>query len=292
MTTLAAITLSAVLALTITGCGARQAETTGGKGGELALATPFTDALGLVEAAKAGTRKTKSSKSTIDTAIGGSRVKGTIVALYDGVDSKLTANMSSDGEQVEMRLVDRVLFIKMGPAEQADLKTDKPWAKIELESENPRAKAAGKALTKSFEMGDPAKQLELVEKTGRIISSEQTRLNGVPVNHYFVEFDARKQLNLFLGEMGELPADKRAEIERRFEGKDLRIPAELWLNAEQLPLKMTIDMTGFMKAMGAPADVDAKSTYDYSDWGTDVPVSVPPAGEVADYIALLEKAGR
>ncbi|RSN65767.1 hypothetical protein DMH01_05270 [Amycolatopsis sp. WAC 04182] len=281
------VAVAAALTLVVTGCGTRPEATPepAKGGGELALATPFTDALGLVEAAKQGTRKAKSSTTTIDGMLGAQAVTGTVKAFYDGPATKLDANMTVDGETVGMRLVDRVLFIKLSGEQRAQFKTAKTWGKIPLDSEEPRRKAIGKAMQRSFEMGDPAKQLEMVEKTGRIIKSEQTQLNGVPVNHYFVEFDMRKQFDLFLGD--DLPADQRADVEKRLEGKDLRVPAELWINAEQLPVKMTMDMTALMKGMGAPESVDAKSTYTYSDWGVAVDVSPPPDGEVADYIELM-----
>ncbi|ANN15373.1 hypothetical protein SD37_06695 [Amycolatopsis orientalis] len=289
-TTVKLVAAAAALSLLLTGCGTRPDAQVENKGGELALATPFTDALGLVEAAKQGTRKSKSSKATIDAVQGDSKVTGTLLAYYDGVATKVDANLTADGESGILRLVDQTLFVKLPPAEKAELKTDKNWGKIDLNSEDPRTKAMGKAMLKSFEMGDPAKLLELVEKTGSIIRSEQTQLTGVPVNHYFVEFDAKKQFDLFLGD--EIPADQRAKIEKRFEGKDLRIPAELWLNAEQLPLKITMDMTSFMKSMGGRETGEAKSTYLYSDWGTPVDVTAPPAAEVGDYLEMAKKAGR
>ncbi|MFK0245062.1 hypothetical protein ACIQUM_10210 [Amycolatopsis azurea] len=279
--------VAAALTLLVTGCGTRPSAPAEDKGGELALATPFTDALGLVEAAKQGTRKSKSSKTTIDSMLGAEKVTGTVMALYDGPASKIDVNMTTAGEAVTMRLVDQALFIKLPPAQQAELKTDKNWGKIDLNSEDPQTKAVGKAMQKSFEMGDPMKQLELVEKTGRIIRSEQTRLDGVPVNHYFVEFDAKKQFDLFLGDQA--TPEERAKIEKRLEGKNLLIPAELWFNAEQLPLKMTMDMTSFMKSAGGRQTGEARATYTYSDWGTPVNVTAPPAAEVADYPELMKQ---
>ncbi|OLZ54940.1 hypothetical protein [Amycolatopsis keratiniphila] len=283
------IAVAAALTLVVTGCGTRPATTAENKGGELALANPFTDAFGLVEAAKQGTRKAKSSKTTVDAVTKDAKVTGTLLAYYDGPASKIEANMTIAGEAGVLRLVDQTLYLKLPPSEQAELKTDKAWGKLDLNSTDPQAKAMGKALLRSFEMGDPAKQLELVEKTGRIVRSEQTQLNGVPVNHYFVEYDVKKQIELFLGE--DVPAEQRAEVEKRLGDKDLRVPAELWFNAEQLPLKMTMDLTSFMKSAGAPDPGEVRSTYTYSDWGTPVNVTAPPAAEVSDYTELLKKAG-
>ncbi|RSN48093.1 hypothetical protein DMC64_12885 [Amycolatopsis sp. WAC 04197] len=283
------VAVAAALTLVVTGCGTRPAGPAENKGGELALANPFADASGLVEAAKQGTRKTKSSKTTIDAITKDAKVTGTLLAYYDGPASKIEANLTIAGEAGVLRLVDQTLYLKLPPSEQAELKTDKAWGKIELNSADPRAKAMGKALLRSFEMGDPAKQLELIEKAGRIIRSEQTQLDGVPVNHYFVEYDVKKQIELFLG--GDVPADQRAEIEKRLGDKDVRVPAELWFNAEQLPLKLTMDLTSVMKSTGASEAGEVKSTYTYSDWGTPVNVTAPPAPEVADYTELLKKAG-
>ncbi|AUI61501.1 hypothetical protein [Amycolatopsis sp. BJA-103] len=281
------VAAAAALTLVVTGCGTRPSAPAENKGGELALATPFTDALGLVEAAKQGTRKTKSSKATIDSARGDSKITGTLLAYYDGPASKIEANLTIDGEPGILRLVDQTLFVKLPPSEKAQLKTDKNWGKIDLNSEDPQTKAMGKALQKSFEMGDPAKLLEMVEKTGRVLKSEQTQLDGVPVNHYFVEFDAKKQFDLFFGD--DIPADQRAKVEERLAGKDLRIPSELWLNAEQLPLKMTMDMTSLMKSVGGRETGEIKSTYTYSDWGTPVNVVPPPAAEVGDYAEMAKQ---
>ncbi|MFJ4100670.1 hypothetical protein [Amycolatopsis japonica] len=283
------VAVAAALTLVVTGCGTRPADPAGNKGGELALANPFTDAFGLVEAAKQGTRKTKSSKTTIDAVTKDAKVTGTLLAYYDGPASKIEANLTIAGEAGVLRLVDQTLYLKLPPSEQAELKTDKAWGKFDLNSADPRAKAMGKALLRSFEMGDPAKQLELIEKAGRIIRSEQTQLNGVPVNHYFVEYDVKKQIELFLG--GDVPAEQRAEIEKRLGDKDLRVPAELWFNAEQLPLKLTMDLTSVMKSTGASEAGEVKSTYTYSDWGTPVNVTAPPAAEVADYTELMKQAG-
>lgn len=283
------IAVAAALTLVVTGCGTRPSAPAENKGGELALATPFTDALGLVEAAKQGTQKAKSFKATISKVFGATKLEGTMAALYDGEASKISATMPGIGETLEMRVVGRILYFKLPAAERARLLTVIPWARVYLDGSDPRTKVLSDALSKSIEMGGPAKQLELVEKTGRIIKSEQARLGGVPVNHYFVEFDVKKQLDLFLGD--EVPADQRAEIEKRFEGKDLRIPAELWLNAEQLPLKMTMDMTGFWKALGKSETGEVERTYTFRDWGAPVELTLPSAADVIDYTKLLDQAG-
>lgn len=282
--------VAAALTLVVTGCGTRPGATAENKGGgELALATPFTDALGLVEAAKQGTQKAKSFKATITKAFGATKLESFMSAHYDGEASKISATVPGAGETLEMRVDGRILYFTLPAAERARLLALIPWARVYRDSPDPRTKVLIETMSKSIETGAPAKQLELVEKTGRIIDSAQSRLDGVPVNHYFVELDVKKQLDLFLGD--EIPIDQRAEIEKRFEGKDLRIPAELWLNAEQLPLKMTMDMTGFRKTMGKPDTGKVEWTYTYRDWGEPVKLALPSAADVIDYIILLERAG-
>ncbi|WP_235096657.1 hypothetical protein [Amycolatopsis decaplanina] len=281
--------MAAALTLLVTGCGTRTGATVEDRGGELALAAPFTDALALAEASKQETRKAKSFKATISRVSGATKRESTMAARYDDDASKISVTTPGIGETLEMRVVGRILYFKLPAAERARLLALIPWGRLYVDGPDPRTKVLTETLSKSIEKDSPAKQLELVEKTGSILKSEQARLGGVPVNHYFVEFDVKKQLDLFLGD--EVPADRRAEIEKRLASEDLRVPAELWVNAEQLPLKMTMDRTGLRNAMGGPDTGEAEWTYTYSDWGAPVEITLPSAADVIDYTILLDRAG-
>ncbi|MGW4519830.1 hypothetical protein [Amycolatopsis sp. NPDC004378] len=288
------VAAGAALVLTLTACSnsgtaqpaaaGNQQQANGGSG----LASPFTDAIQLASASKQGTEKSKSAKFTMEGSAGGQTLSASGAMAFDGANTKFSMTMTAAGETTEMRMVDKVMYIKL-PADQAkQMGTDKSWAKISADGTDPISQAMGAAMSQSAEQSDPSKILDQVSKAGRIISSDQTELNGQQVNHYKVELDVAKAIDQFTGQV---PAAQRDKLTEMLKGKDLKIPAELWLDKDNLPVQVTMDQGPMMQAMGAPAG-DAKFTMKYSDWGTQVDVTAPPAEQVVDLGELMKKAGR
>ncbi|MEV4055634.1 hypothetical protein AB0J55_30895 [Amycolatopsis sp. NPDC049688] len=286
---------AAVLALTLTACsgnsGTAQPVAAGqsqSDGGSKGLASPFTDAIQLASASKQGTEKSKSAKFTMEGSAAGQSMTATGAMAFDGADTKFSMTSTAAGQTTEMRMVDKVMYIKLPAEEQKQMGTDKTWAKISADGTDPVSQALGGALSQSAEQSDPGKMLDQISKTGRIISSDQTELNGEQVNHYKVELDVAKAIDQFTGQV---PAAARDKLTDMLKGKDIKIPAELWLDKDNLPVQVTMDQGPLMQALGAPAG-DAKFTMKYSDWGTQVDVTAPPADQVVDLGELMKKAGR
>ncbi|MGW5720506.1 hypothetical protein ACWEVP_30345 [Amycolatopsis sp. NPDC003865] len=285
---------AAVLALTLTACSGNsgtaqpaagtQAQAEGGSG----LASPFTDAIQLASASKQGTEKSKSAKFTMEGSAAGQTISATGAMAIDGANTKFSMTSTAAGETTEMRMVDKVMYIKLPAEQQKQMGTDKSWAKISADGDDPISQALGSSLSQSAEQSDPSKMLDQISKAGRIISSDQTELNGEKVNHYKVELDVAKAVDQFTGS---LPAASRDKLTEMLKGKDVKIPAELWLDKDNLPVQVTMDQGPMMQALGAPAG-DAKFTMKYSDWGTTVDVTAPPAEQVVDLGELMKKAGR
>jgi hypothetical protein len=291
------VAAGAALVLTLTACSGNSATGTAepaGAGsqsqanGSSGLASPFTDAIQLASASKQGTEKSKSAKFTMEGSAAGQTLSATGAMAIDGADTKFSMTSTAGGETTEMRMVDKVMYIKLPAEEQKQMGTDKSWAKISADGTDPISQALGGALTQSAQQSDPSKILEQVSKAGRIISSDQTQLNGEQVNHYKVELDVAKAVDQFTGQV---PAAAREKLTDMLKGKDIKIPAELWLNKDNLPVQVTMDQGPMMQALGAPAG-DAKFTMKYSDWGTTVDVAAPPAEQVVDLGELMKQAGR
>ncbi|WP_439383469.1 hypothetical protein [Amycolatopsis lexingtonensis] len=288
------VAAGAALVLTLTACSGNSTTGTAAPAGQQAdgsssgLASPFTDAFQLASASKQGTEKSKSAKFTMEGSAAGQTMSATGAMAFDGANTKFSMTSTAAGQTTEMRMVDKVMYIKLPADQQAQMGTDKSWAKISADGTDPISQAMGSALSQSAEQSDPSKILEQVSKAGRIISSDQTELNGVQVNHYKVELDVAKAIDQFTGQV---PAAARDQINEKLKGKDLKIPAELWLDKDNLPVQVTMDQGPMMQAMGAPAG-DAKFTMKYSDWGTQVDVTAPPAEQVVDLGELMKKAGR
>ncbi|MDQ7809740.1 hypothetical protein Q5425_38955 [Amycolatopsis sp. A133] len=288
------VAAGAALVLTLTACSGNSATGTAepaaasGPAQSESLASPFTDAVQLASASKQNTVKSKSAKFTMEGSAAGQAMNATGAMAMDETDTRFSMTSTSAGQTTEMRLVDKVMYIKLPAEEQKQMGTDKAWAKISADGNDPFSQALGGALSQSAEQSDPSKMLDQIAKTGRIISSDQTELNGQKVNHYKVELDVAKAVDQFTGQV---PAAAREKLTDMLKGKDIKIPAELWLNKDNLPVQVTMDQGPMMQALGAPAG-DAKFTMKYSDWGTQVDVTAPPADQVVDLGELMKKAGR
>ncbi|MEV6874826.1 hypothetical protein [Amycolatopsis sp. NPDC051128] len=292
------VAAGAALVLTLTACSGNattgtaepaaangQSQSNGGSG----LASPFTDAIQLASASKQGTEQSKSAKFTMEGSVAGQTLSATGAMAFDGANTKFSMTSTAAGQTTEMRMVDKVMYIKLPADQQKQMRTDKAWAKISTDGTDPISQALGGALSQSAEQSDPSKMLDQISKAGRIISSDQTELNGEQVNHYKVELDVAKAVDQFAGQA---PAAARDKITEMLKGKDIKLPAELWLNKGNLPVQVTMDQGPMMQALGAPGAGDSKFTMKYSDWGTQVDVAAPPAEQVVDLGELMKKAGR
>lgn len=288
------VAAGAALVLTLTACSGNSATGTaepaaaGGQSQSDGLASPFTDAIKLASASKQGTEKSKSAKFTMEGSAAGQAMTANGAMAFDGAATKFSMTSTAAGQTTEMRMVDKVMYIKLPAEEQKQMGTDKSWAKISADGTDPLSQALGGALSQSAEQSDPSKMLDQISKAGRIISSDQTELNGEKVNHYKVELDIAKAVDQFAAQ---IPAAAREKFTDMIKGKDVKIPAELWLDKDNLPVQVTMDQGPMMQALGAPAG-DAKFTMKYSDWGTQVDVTAPPADQVVDLGELMKKAGR
>ncbi|MGW4486907.1 hypothetical protein ACWEOE_24055 [Amycolatopsis sp. NPDC004368] len=288
------VAAGAALALVLTGCGSKAengtASATGGDKASSGLASPFANVLELAKASKQGTSKSKSSKMSMTMSLGGKNVTADGVMSYDPGNLKMSMTMTTDGQQSEVRLIDKTMYMKLPASEASQLGTDKPWVKISPDSDDPLSKALSGSMSQASEQSDPTKILDQISEAGRIVSSDQTTLDGQQVNHYKVEIDLAKSMDKMLESV---PAESQAQVKQLLQGKDIKMPAELWLDKDQLPLQITMDESEMMKAMGAPASAagSGKIVVKYTDWGTPVDVTAPPADQVTDMSEIAKHMG-
>ncbi|AUI61500.1 hypothetical protein B1H26_05235 [Amycolatopsis sp. BJA-103] len=291
---LAAVTTAAVLALSACG-GEKQSGATAPVPSEAksSLSSPLGDPIQLAALTRESTKKAKSSKMTMEAVAGTEKNTASGQGLYDGENSKLSMIMDADGKKLDMLFIDNALFFKLDAEDKAELKTDKAYAKIAADGQDPISQLLGKMMSKAVKDSDPSRILEQVSKAGKITKSDQVELNGEQTNHYVIEIEAEKAIALIMGDIGiPLPAEALKQLDAKLKGKNVTIPTELWLNADQLPVQVVSDQTAFVKAMGAPGDGVAKTTVKYTDWGVPVNITAPPADQVGDMAEIMKKAGQ
>lgn len=241
------------LALTVGACGddKKSGSPIGGdNGGTGQTGGIFNDAQSLVDAAKEGTQNAKSVKFTMEGTTAGQTLKGQGAAVFDGANTKMSMTMDMMGQQIEVRLIGTTMYMKM-PAGMPGADPSKPWMKLDL---------SGMPGAGQIENSDPTKMLETMLAAGaEIKNSEQTELDGQQVTHYSIEVDTAKMMEKMGGASGQVPSGME------------KMPMEVWINAENLPVQVEVDMAG-----------QGKMTMKYSDWGSPVTVEEPPADEVGE----------
>jgi len=276
-TAIAAGGLALVLALSACGGGGNEDGQAAPIGGGSAL---FGNAQELVQAAETKAVASKSSKFTMDMSMAGMTVTAKGEGRYEGDLTAMSLTMDMLGQQMEMRFVDRAMYMKM-PAGMGG-SADKPWVKISADGTDPMSQELGGQFDQITEQSDPTKMLEYIKQAGTITNSEKTQLDGQDTTHYSIALDFDKLIDLSPGGMGKDEAEQ-------MRGKIGTIPMELWLNNDQLPVQVIMDMSAITKAAmesaGTPAaggSTDGKLTMKYSDWGTPVTVEAPPADQVGE----------
>ncbi|MET8847893.1 hypothetical protein [Amycolatopsis sp. NPDC004625] len=240
-----------------------------------ALTAPVTDVAQLVAAARAGIAEAPSAAFGMAAVLGTDTTESTGSLSFDGSTSSLT--MVLDGHEV--RVIGRKTFTH-SPAGLPG----KEWIGTDPDSADPVLRAAGGAVPVIVKLPDLGRALAEIERTGRLVSAEPTRLEAGPVNHYVLELDTAKAPELF----PELAAPSP-------DGKPVRtaiakVPAELWLDAARRPVRFAVDFTAGAPA-GAHGDPTLRATTDYRDWGKPVDIRQPPADQVVDLGELMKKMG-
>lgn len=171
--------------------------------------------------------------------------------------------------EMTVLLVDDAFYLKL----PTELQPGKTWLKADLTGDNELTKSLGATVRQMKQNGDPSQVLKQLEAAGEITSTKQEDLNGVSTTHYSVIIDVEKL------------AASQADPEMKKMAEDAKaagvttIPIELWLDQENLPVRMTMDL-----AVSNPATKKTEKVtmqVDYSDWGKPVDITPPPADQVA-----------
>lgn len=228
----------------------------------------------LVAAASEKTEQSNSSKFTIEMTMGGQTIKGNGQARYDGANTAMALTMDTGGQSIEMRLVDKAMYLKLPEAARAQM-GGKTWVEISPDGKDPLSKQLGSSFDQMSENSDPRKTLDYIQRAGTITNSEKTQLDGQEVTHYNIDLDFKKIAEEFGA--GQVTPEQAKQLADKV-GK---LPMELWLNSDNLPVQVSMNLDKVMQAAGAPAGQGgAKMVMKYSDWGQPVDVQAPPADQV------------
>lgn len=234
----------------------------------------------VVRAAHRKTTAADSAKMTLATeaAAAGKTVTVRGAGVMDLEDGNSTMTMTSQGQKIEQRVLDGVVYQKAPAAQRAqlDLPKGKTWMKIDparLSGSDGQVNdpAASFAFTKGVTDGD-------VTKVGT------ETIDGARTTHYRVKVDVK---DLAEGDQA------KAEQLREQLGTS-KLPLELWLDDEGRVRQETIKLTLRPQAgAGQKSEkVISTTTLKFSDFGTEADVEAPAAADTVDVTKKLADASK
>ncbi len=140
----------------------------------------------------------------------------------------------------------------------------------------------------AYDFSQTLETLRGVDGDPDVIGEEDVR--GVATTHYRASMNLARALE-------EVPADQRDQVEAAFEqlggGDDLDevdIPVDVWVDADDLPRRMRIDMGSLLGAPGM-GEGGATMTMEMFGYGEPVDIDVPSADEVVPIEEALSGLG-
>lgn len=168
---------------------------------------------------------------------------------------------SGGAGQIQMIFVDGVGYIKGLPTG-----SDKPWIKLDPDSDDPMSKTVAPILQSSQQYSDPVQTLEMLKSSGHVTSTSEEQLDGQLTTHYSVTVDTKRMVdNMPDSEIKRLAQTGVSALPPSY-------PVDIWINQDKLPAKMVL---------GLPvAGGKAAMTVTYSHWGEPVNITAPPSNQV------------
>jgi predicted small lipoprotein YifL len=277
---LALLPLAFVLAalLVLTGCGAKDALT-----------------LDPVASAASKTTEAGSSRVAFETKMQlfGKDVSFTADGLFDyeGSNGAMTLDLGSllplgGVGQMELRLVDGTIYMRMPSMLGLGLPTGKEWVSLEP---GKALKGAGfGGLDPSSVQQDPTQLLRLLRASSEVTEAGTATIRGVETTRYTAKLDLRKSIEAGTKDL-ELTPEQRALLRQAAEQLVQQVdadtlPVEVYVDDDGLLRRLALDLS--MNVEGQPLSVE--QTTDFYDFGVDVDVHAPPASQVLDLTKQLQ----
>lgn len=212
------------------------------------------------------TASTSTAHMVFTGGVGGQEITGEGDIEIGPETAKMTMAFTTPEGSMTMTMLDEVLYLKL----PQEIEPGKPWIKIDANGDDPMAKALAGTTDQMRESADPRQALEQFKNAGTITEQREEELNGEQTTHYSIMVDVEK-----------LAAEQTDETAKKAlqEAGVTEYPVELWVNGDELPVRMKVDMP-------TPDPTTGKTTtatvqVDYTKWGEPVEIVAPSAAEIA-----------
>jgi hypothetical protein len=198
------------------------------------------------------------------------------------------AGQANGDSSVELRLVDKVMYMKYPAALAQSMGTGTPWVSIDLGAALDDLGLPQDSLGQ-FEQTDPTQYLQYLSAVSSDVEEVgHDKLRDVDTTHYHATIDLTKALDRVPGDL-----QQRLGVDPEHLGKSFdQLRAQV--GSDELPMDVWIDANGRLRRMrmemGA-ASAGVHIDMEMYDYGVDVAVQAPPANEVTDLLSMLGGLG-
>jgi hypothetical protein len=243
------ITGVVIAALVLSGCGSK--EPTGGSD-TLKILTDDVDRA-------VAEKRTAKVDYTLEGA--GQTLHGSGEVRFGANAAMNVSSIDQDGVEKSVLLIDGAAFFKEGTATDESV----PWLKVDMVRDDPAGKSVAAAIKQLKALSEPAQFVKSMLGAGKMTGSDR---DG-DATHHTVDIDLTK--------LGSVPGFEDAAALLR-EAKADRFTMEIWTSPSNLINQMRTQVS-------CPAEANCVSTQDiyFTDWGTEVTLTAPPANQVKDY---------
>ncbi|MFJ2261230.1 LppX_LprAFG lipoprotein [Streptomyces sp. NPDC087844] len=234
----------------------------------------------VVRAAHQKTTAADSAKMTLATeaAAAGKTVTVRGTGVMDLEDGDSTMTMTSQGQKIEQRVLDGVVYQKAPPEQRAQLQLPKgkTWMKIDPA----RLDGAG------GQVNDPAESFAYTKgvNDGDVTKVGTETIDGARTTHYRVKVAVK---DLAKGDRA-----KADQLEKQLGTSTL--PLEMWVDDEGRLRQETIELTLRPQEGEGQKDqtVTSTTTLKFTDFGTEADVEAPAAADTVDVTKKLADAAK
>jgi LppX_LprAFG lipoprotein len=212
------------------------------------------DPAAFIDDVKAGLEASTTAKLTMHIDMGGQAIEGEGAVDRSTTPPNVVMNMKSPalgGQAIELRLVDKVLYMNMGQM------TNNKFVSYDLSDKNNLPPGMDQ-LTSTLNPLAAFDSLEEGVQSVVLVGDEE--VNGEQLAHYKVTVDSSK-----LDQLKQLPT--QADLPKT-------VTYDIWLDDQNRIRKITMS-----------TDMDSApmtSEVEFSNWGEPVDIAAPPASEVVD----------
>ncbi|HEU5158782.1 MAG TPA: hypothetical protein VFU43_17420 [Streptosporangiaceae bacterium] len=266
--------VGAALVLSLTGCLGDSGGGSAGGGVQLTAAQVLEKAsqkTGQVDTYKADfTMSVGTQQGAMNMhALGQFRLRPSL-AFTMNVDKMSMGGQSMPIGAIQVVYLDKVIYMKSAQLSQAT--GGKPWIKMDLGKQAQQSGFSLDALMNQSQQVNPAEQTKMLTASKDVKQVGTETINGVKTTHYAGSITVSEA-------MAKLDAKTRQQLRKVYEQAGAtKIFFDLWADGQQLPRKLTTKL--------AIPQGNTTNTIIYTDYGSPVNVSAPPADQVGDYRGL------